>query len=170
MEAEVRYPFLEEIQKKSLRAITGIIGISFMIGGFFGMFLWFSTVIIKIIFPYWPVSIVFLTITGIFLIFLEIARYKNYRLLDWIPVSILINAFIAGTTLPMLFAGITTENYQIFFAFFPILSLFMFWNFGKAMLDGLIEMKKITLEKNKQHIINIVSWLFYFFIVFLNLV
>lgn len=158
MKAEVRYPFFEEIKKRSIKALIGIIVISWVAGAFFGNTLWFFSIFIKIlvafgmVFPFDLISVTFLTITGLLLIILEITRYKKFKVLDRIPLPILINAFISGTTLPMLFARVTTENVRIFLSFIGILNLFLLWNFGKALLDGLIEMKKIKLDLKIQKI------------------
>ena len=168
MKAEVRYPFIEEIKKRSLKALIAIIAISFIIGWFFGGTLAVFCFFMRIIFPIDSISIIFYIIIGMLLVLLEITRYKKYKILGWMPFYVLTDAFIAGITLPMLFATITIENIGTFIRFFDILALFMYWNFGKAILDGLVEMKKIKLKTKIQNIINIVSWVFYFVLVFLK--
>ena len=168
MRVRTEYTFLEKIQKRTLKGLIGLIGISYIIGWSFGDGLWFFSFIIRILFSIDLASKIFLIIIGTLLFFSEIMRYKKYKFLKWIPISILISAFVSGITLSTFLNPVMAQKPETFNRFFDLLSLFMYWHFGKAILNGLVEMEKVRLKPIVMNLIDVGSWIFYFVLFFFN--
>jgi uncharacterized membrane protein YhaH (DUF805 family) len=111
---------------------------------------------------------------GVLYVVSWVSRIRGLKFLGWVPISTIVSAFIAGISLFLVLINLTHISSATLFRLLPYISnflfFFMFWNIAKAVLDGMVETKKIKLSRRSKYVVEIFSWLFYLLLILIQLI